>query len=190
MSQHGRRRAAPAPVVDDEPVRRFGFLTMETALVLGIVVLIVLGSFLVNVVFPSKQETETVIGDKKVRITTVGKGGVLPGPVQPRVVPSVAPTPVPAAVATVKPRKPKPAAPAAPTPTPTPTPTNGGGGKNPLPGGGGGGGQNECTVLIFCKPGQTPGPTPTPTPTPAGPTPTPLPQPPQQPQQPPQVPPQ
>lgn len=188
MSQHGRRRAAPAPVVDDEPARRFGFLTMESALVLGIVALIVLGSFLVHAAFPSKQETETVIGDKKVRITTVGKGGVLPGPVQPRVVPVVAPTPVPAAVTTTKPRKPKPAATVAPLPTPTPTPTNGGG-NGPLPGGGGGGGggggNNECTVLIFCKPGQKPAPTPTPAPA----APTPTPQAPS-PQQPPQVPPQ
>lgn len=167
MSQHGRRRAAPAPVVEDAPPRRFGFLTMESALVLGLVALIVVGSFLVHVTFPSKQETETVIGDKKVRITTVGKGGVLPGPVQPRVVPVVVPTPVP--VKTVKPRKPKPVATTGPAvPTPTPTPTPGPGGNNPLPGGGGGGGggKNDCTVLIFCKPGETPVPSPTPTPEP------------------------
>ena len=185
MSQHGRRRAAPAPVVDDEPVRRFGFLTMETALVLGIVALIVLGSFLVHVTFPSKEAAETVIGDKKVRITTVGKDGVQPGPVQSRVVPVAVPTPVPAAVTPVKPRKPKPAAPATPTPTPTPKPTKGsGGGSGSLPGGGGGGGNNECTVLIFCKPGQKPAPTPTPTPAPQ-----PSATEPSGPQQPPQVPP-
>ena len=165
MSQHGRRRAVSAPVVvDDEPVRRVGFLTMETALVLGLIVLIVAGSFLVHVTFPSNRESETVIGDQKVRITTVGKGGVLPGPVEPRVIPVVVPTPAP--VRTPKPAKPKPVtAVPTPTPTPSPTPKPGGGGTSPLPGGGGGGGGNqECTVLIFCKPGETPAPTPKPQP--------------------------
>ncbi|MBA3744019.1 hypothetical protein [Sporichthya sp.] len=154
MSQHGRRRAATEPVVeDDAPVRRYGFLTMESALVLGLAVLIVLGSFLVHLTFPSDRETETVIGDKKVRITTVGKGGVEPGPVQPRVIPVVVPTPVPAQ--TVKPRKAKPiTATTAPTPTPKPTEGSGGGPIITPPGGGGGGG-DECTVLILCKPGQT-----------------------------------
>ena len=165
MPQHGRRRAAAAPVVEgDEPVRRYGFLTMESALVLALVVAIVLGSFLVNAAFPSKQETETIIGDKKVKITTVGKGGVVPGPVQPRVIPVVVPTPVPAR--TPKPPKVKPIAGTA-TPTPTPTPSNsGGGGGGIITPGGGGGGKDECTVLILCKPGQTPKPTPKPTPTP------------------------
>ena len=161
MSQHGRRRAAATePVVEDEAVRRFGFLTTETALVLGLVVLIVLGSFMVHTAFPANRATETVIGDKKVRITTVGKGGVVPGPVQPRTIPVVQATPVP--VATPKPRKtPKPVATAGPA-TPTPTPTKGtGGGPIITPPGGGGG---ECTVLIFCKPGETPKATPEPDP--------------------------
>ena len=148
-------------------MRRFGFLTMETALVLALAVLIVAGSFLVQIAFPSKQVNETVIGDKKVRITTVGKGGVLPGPVQPRVVPVVAPTPVPAPPP-IKPRKPKPIATTAPTAAPTPTRSPGGDGDEvPIPGGDtGGGGKDECTVLIFCKPGQKPAPASTPTPVP------------------------
>ncbi|HUR75266.1 MAG TPA: hypothetical protein VMZ00_13390 [Sporichthya sp.] len=168
MSQHGRRRAASGPaVVDDEPVRRFGILTAETALVLGLVVLIALGSFLVHIAFPSHRDTETVIGDKKVKITTVGAGGVVPGPVQPRVIPVAVPTPVAATT------PPKPLTPPKPiggtaTPTPTPTPTKGSGGGpiiTPGGGGGGGGGGGTCTVVILCKPGQKK-PTPTPTPAP------------------------
>ncbi len=166
MSQHGRRRAAAeaAAAYEDEPVRRFGFLSVESALVLGLAALIVVGSFLVNAAFPSKQANETIIGDKKVKITTVGKGGVIPGPVQPRVIPVVVPTPVPTKIPK-PPKKPKPiAGTATPTPTPEPTKGSGGGVINP----GGGGGEQECTVLILCKPGQkTPKPTATPDPNPA-----------------------
>lgn len=137
-------------------MRHFGFLTMETALVLGLVVLIVIGSLLVQVTFPSNPKNETVIGDKKVRITTVGKGGVMPGPVQPRALSVVVPTPVP--TSTAKPRKPKPiAGTATPAPARTPTKSPGGGPILTPPGAGGGGsGSGECTVPILCKPGQKP----------------------------------
>ncbi|WP_019877262.1 hypothetical protein [Sporichthya polymorpha] len=168
MSQHGRRRAAPPPVVDDEPVRRVGPLTAETALVLALVAVIALGSVFVQWALPSNREAETVIGDQKVRITTVGKGGVEPGPVEPRVVQQPVATPIPVGlppVATPKPLKtPKPAR----TPKPTPTPDPNDPVVSPLPGGGGGGGGggrgDDCTVLILCRPGQTPKATPKPDP--------------------------
>ena len=49
--------------------------------------------------------------------------------------------------------------------TPTPQPTKGPGtGPIITPPGGGGGGGGECTVLIFCKPGETPKATPEPEP--------------------------
>ena len=166
MSQHRRRRIAAPPVVEDEPVRRFGFLSMETALVLGLVVLIVVGSLLVQVTFPSNPKSETVIGDKKVKITTVGKGGVMPGPVQPRALPVIVPTPVPTETAKPrKPRKPKPIA-GTVTPTPTSTPTKGSGGVPILTpaGGGDGAGAGACTVPILCKPGQKPAGPPEPDP--------------------------
>jgi len=162
MPQHGRRRTVPVPVVEDEPERRFaGFLTMETALVLALVALIAVGSLLVHLALPSKRENTTVVGDKKVKITTVGKGGVQPGAIQPRTIPVVAPTPAVAKpVKTAKPRKT--ATPLGPTATPSPVPTKTSGGG--LPGGGGGGGGDTCTVLILCKPGQKPAPTPSPQP--------------------------
>jgi hypothetical protein len=160
MPNHGRRQAASE--YEDEPVRRFGFLTMETALVLGLAVLIAIGSVLVHVALPSKRQNETVIGDQKVRITTVGKGGVLPGPVEPRNIPIVVPTG--AATTAPRPHKPKPiTGTATPTPVPSPTPTKGGGGPIITPPAGGGGG-GHCTVLILCKPGQKPSATPVPQP--------------------------
>lgn len=167
MSQHGRSRAAatePSEYEDEESVRRFGFLTMESALVLGLALLIVLGSLLVHVVLPSKHETTTVVGDKKVKITTVGTGGVQPGPVVARQIVAPVATPVPSR--TPKPPKPvKTAAPVVTTgPTAEPTKGSGGGVLNPGGGGGGGGGGNECTVLILCKPGQKPAETPSPDP--------------------------
>jgi hypothetical protein len=163
MPQHGRRSAGAE--YEDEPVRRLGgFLTMETALVLALIALIAVGSVLVHAALPSKRETQTVVGDKKVRITTVGKGGVLPGPVEERTLPVAVATPVPVAAPPKTPKPRKTATPAAGVPTPTPTPKGGsiGGGGT---GTGGGGGQ--CTVLILCKPGQKPPPSPTPAPAPA-----------------------
>jgi hypothetical protein len=161
MPQHGHRKAASAEYVEEESESRFGFLTMETALVLGVVALIVLGSFLVHLTLPSKHANTTVVGDKKVTITTVGKGGVEPGAIQPRNIPVVVPTPVVTKpLKTPKPRKT--VSPLGPTGTPTPTPTKGGG--IVTPGGGGGGGGGQCTVLILCKPGQKPSQTPSPQP--------------------------
>lgn len=162
MPQHGRSRTVP---VEDEPERRFaGFLTMETALVLGLVALIAIGSLLVHLALPSKRENMTVVGDKKVKITTVGKGGVQPGAIQPRTIPVAVATPVAAKpVKTAKPRKT--ASPLGPTATPSPSPTKTSGGGLPGGGGGGGGGGGDtCTVLILCKPGQKPEPTPSPQP--------------------------
>lgn len=148
MPQHGRHPVAAA----DPPVQRFGGISVETALVLALMILIAGGSLLVHALVPSKRETEAVVGDKKVRVTTVGKGGVLPGALQPRVIPVVVPTAVATipAVKPIKSKKPKPTATAIPTATTKP----GGGG-----GGTGTGGGGSCTILILCKPGETPEPT-------------------------------
>lgn len=148
MPQHGRRSAAAV----DQPVQRYGGISVETALVLALIVLIVAGSVLAQALMPSQRVTETVVGDKKVRVTTVGKGGVLPGPIEPRAIPVVVVVPTVAPIVVAKPKKtkkPKPAATAVPVATADP-----GGGTSPLPGGGG-----TCTILILCKPGETPAPT-------------------------------
>lgn len=155
MSQHGRRRAAPPP---PEPRRRFAGLSVETTLVLLLVCVIAGGSALVHAIAPTEREPQTVVGDEQVRVTTVGKGGVLPGPVQPRVIPVVVPTSDPAteilippqtAPQKVKKQKP-PKVVETPTPTPTPEPTEIPILTPPGGGGGGGGGNDNCTLGILC----------------------------------------
>lgn len=148
MSQHGRRRAAAeAPA----PVQRYAGLTIETALVLMLVVVIAAGSVLVNTIAPTERETRVLVGDKKVRVVQVGQGGVMPGPLQPVVLPPVVATPDPALVLPVveKPRKvKKPKATPTPTPTPTVEPV-----ETQLPGlPGDDDDEQDCTLGLFCSP--------------------------------------
>jgi hypothetical protein len=141
---------------DDVPAeRRWGLLTGETALVLGLIAVIGAGTFLVNAIQPASSRTNTVYGKTTMKVHNLGKGGIQPGVVTPRKIvvapPVVAPT-GPTPIPTLAP--PTGTTPTtAPTKAPTTTPTKkpGGGVLNPPSTGGGGGG--GCTLIIVgCDP--------------------------------------
>lgn len=160
---HGRNRA---PRVEKDRSRRWGPLTAETAIVLGVAAAIVAGAFLVEAVQPAAERTNTISGKDTIEIHQVGKGGVQPGalqrrtivqqPVKPVVVPTATPT------TTAKPGKtPKPRVTAAPTQD-----VPGSGPNLPGQGGGGNDGGPLCGILGNCpdnepEPEQTPDPEPT-----------------------------
>lgn len=171
---HGRNRATR---VDKDRSRRWGPLTAETAIVLGVAGAIVAGAFLVEAIQPARERTNTISGKDTIEIHQVGTGGVKPGALQRRtivqqpvkpVVPTTAPT------ATAKPGKtPKPQVTAAPTQD-----VPGSGPNVPGQGGGGNDGGPLCGILGNCPdtepdPGETPEPQPSEPPDDTEPTPAP-----------------
>lgn len=130
---------------------RWGLLTGESALVLGLIGVIVAGTFLVNTIQPANQRTNTIYGKTTMQVHNLGKGGIQPGEVQPRQsippqnlvskqgeVPAEPPPPTP--IATKPPTK----------PVATPKPTTGTGSPPILPGqpsNPGGGGSKPCGLL-------------------------------------------
>lgn len=148
MGEHGRHGAVKPPPriehrshatrVEKDRSRRWGPLTAETAIVLGVAAAIVAGAYAMESVRPTNERTTTTVGNDTIEVHQLGKGGIKPGALQPRVIvapkPSVAPSaaPTPVATATAKPvKKPKPTA--APIPTVTTAPGSGGI-LNPAPG--------------------------------------------------------
>ena len=123
---------------------------MESVVVVGLVAAIFGGSYVIDAVRPSSVAQEVVVGDKKIRVTQVGKGGVQPGVLVPR---TVSQTPV-STVVTPAPTVTKPPK-VRPTPTPTPTAVTDPGGPPPIIGGGGGGngsgGGQNCRLLVICS---------------------------------------
>lgn len=171
MGEHGRHGAAkPEPRIEHrsratrverDRSRRWGPLTAETAIVLGVAAAIVAGAYAMESVRPTNERTTTTVGKDTIEVHQLGKGGIKPGALQPRVVVAPKPTaassavPIAAATATAKPAKtPKPTA--APTPTATTAPGSGGI-LNPPPGE-----ENEatCTPIPLIKSCPEPGPEP------------------------------
>jgi hypothetical protein len=162
VSRHGRTPPpGPPPLepVDAPAERRWGLLTGETALVLGLIAVIVVGTFLINAVQPASSRTNTVYGKTTMKVHNLGKGGIQPGVVTPRKI--VVPPPVVAAPTGATPlptlAPPKGTTPTTgPTTAPTTKPTKapGGGVLTPPTGGGGGsGGGGGCTLIVFgCDP--------------------------------------
>ncbi len=139
-TQSGHNRAAK---VQKDRSRRWGPLTAETGIVLGVAAAIVAGAFMMEHLQPSGERTNTVNGNDTVKIHNLGKGGVVPGTIQPRTIvqkPITPTTPTGVPTTTAKPGKtPKPQVTAAPT-----TAAPGTGGVIPDPGGGTSGG--NCSV--------------------------------------------
>ncbi|MGQ0467984.1 MAG: hypothetical protein ACT4QG_22035 [Sporichthyaceae bacterium] len=181
MGEHGKRavphahggRAAKAPAARSW---RWGPLTAETAIVLGVAGAIVAGAFFMDAVRPTNERTNTTVGKDTVEVHQLGKGGIKPGPVQPRVI--APPKPVVAPTATSLPTPlPKPVKTATAVPTVAPTQEAPVGGGGPLLGGGGGSDPTTkpCGLLGLAKcpkeddttsPSDGPGPGSTSTPAP------------------------
>jgi hypothetical protein len=151
--------------------RRWGLLTGETALVLGLIGVIVAGTFLVDTIQPASERTNTIYGKTTMKVHNLGKGGIQPGAVQPRQI--VVQPPVvtgPAAVTPLPTLAPPKSSTGKPTTAPTTAPTKApGGGVFTPPAGGGHGG---CTLIVFnCDPGDSDTKSPSPQPSsPAEPT--------------------
>jgi hypothetical protein len=153
--------------VDAPAERRWGLLTGETALVLGLIGVIVAGTFLVDTIQPASERTNTIYGKTTMKVHNLCKGGIQPGAVQPRqivVPPPVASAPAgPTPLPTLAPPKGGTTATTAPTKGPTTAPTKapGGGVITPPTGGGNGG----CTLIVFgCDPGDSDNHSPSPNP--------------------------
>ena len=138
LGEHGKRVAPKAPAAQAESSRatkvhrdrslRWGPLTAETAIVLGVAAAIFAGAFAVDSLRPTDERTNTTFGKDTVEVHQLGKGGIKPGPVQPRVIPTSKPTVAPTAPAGVSTASPKPVKTATAVPTVAPTqPTSGGG---------------------------------------------------------------
>jgi hypothetical protein len=137
--------------VDAPAERRWGLLTGETALVLGLIGVIVAGTFLVDTIQPASERTNTIYGKTTMKVHNLGTGGIQPGAVQPRQ--SIPPQNLVSKPGEV-PLEPPPPTPiptkAVVTPVATPKPTTGA--KTPpiLPAPGtnpGGGGTKPCGLL-------------------------------------------
>lgn len=168
MPRHGRIEPPVPPVVAPmEPVvapaeRRWGLLTGETALVLGLIGVIVAGTFLVDTIQPASERTNTIYGKTTMKVHNLGKGGIQPGEVQPRAyIPPQNLVSTPGEVP-VEPPPPTPIATKAPQPTSvaTPKPTTGTGTPPILTPPDNGGGTQGCGLLGLgtCPPKETPQP--------------------------------
>lgn len=159
MGEHGKRvapkAAAPAEKSRAAKVRdrslRWGPLTAETAIVLGVAGAIFAGAFAVDAMRPTNERNNTTYGKDTVEVHQIGKGGIKPGVLTARVIEPPKATVAPTATGAPTPL-PKPVKTATAVPTVAPTqPTSGGGGL-PLPGGGTGGGSTKpCGLLGLGK---------------------------------------
>ena len=157
-ASHGRNRATR---VERDRSRRWGLLTAETAIVLGVAAAIVAGAFMVEALQPAGEKTTTTVGKDTIVEHNLGTGGVKPGPLQRRVIvpqPVKPATPTALPTTTAKPGK-------TPKPVVTAGPTEPGG---VIPGPGTGGAPCTPIPLIRTCPApvteETPEPTPEPEP--------------------------
>lgn len=152
----GHTRAA---TVSHDRTRRWGPLTAETAIVLGVAGAIVAGAFMVEAIQPSSQRTNTSVGPETIVEHQLGQGGIKPGALQPRTIvrPTAKPvTPTALPTTTAKPTK-------TPKPAKTTEPTNEpGGGAITDPGTGGGSTCTPIPLIRTCpdEPVKTPDPEP------------------------------
>lgn len=144
MGEHGKRVAAKAAAPQAEKSRatkvkdrslRWGPLTAETAIVLGVAAAIFAGAFAVDAMRPTNERTNTTFGKDTVEVHQIGKGGIKPGALQPRTIVVPKPTAAPTTPTGLPTPLPKPVKTATAVPTVKPTqPTSGGGGLPSLPG--------------------------------------------------------
>jgi hypothetical protein len=141
--------------------RRWGPLTAETAIVLGVAAAIVAGAFMVETIQPASQRTNTSVGPETIVEHQLGQGGIKPGALQPRTIvrPTLKPTtPTALPTSTAKPGKtPKPGKTVEPTTDP------GDGGVITDPGTGGGSTCTPIPLIRTCpdEPVKSPDPKPT-----------------------------